>query len=318
MAKSRSKYPSPRGKVQVVARPKHKVFLFAILAVALFGLGTYGLVLTYADSNPKVVAPAGDQAHFPKMAAPANTVASQAPVRDTDDSVESVVPDSPTSGTVTMYDPGPGEDKHTLFKKLKASKVKGLVDPNTGSVSDYVIPADSGGGASGLSTCWVYGSARGSCVAWRNLGHAHPQIYFVDHTSAQWPVSTATYRWNQANGIDSWYRWGSCPALSGIHCVPVHDGNYGSTGWIGLTHIYFSSGIITSAYIQLNRYYDSNYGAAVPGESMESACHEEGHALGMNHNTSPTSCMYATDTADILRPDSNDYSLLAFKYSVRR
>lgn len=36
---------------------------------------------------------------------------------------------------------------------------------------------------------------------WAHNGLAHSQIYFVDHPGAKWPVTTSTYKWNEAQGV---------------------------------------------------------------------------------------------------------------------
>ncbi len=33
---------------------------------------------------------------------------------------------------------------------------------------------------------------------WAHNGLSHSQIYFVDETGAFWPVTTVTYKWNEA------------------------------------------------------------------------------------------------------------------------
>lgn len=48
---------------------------------------------------------------------------------------------------------------------------------------------------------------------------AHSQIYFVDRTGVNWRVDVSTYKWNEAQGVDSYYET-SCPA-SYVHCVDV-------------------------------------------------------------------------------------------------
>jgi hypothetical protein len=146
---------------------------------------------------------------------------------------------------------------------------------------------------------------------WAYNGHTHPQVYFLDHTSSAWPVDVTVAKWNDTQGLDSWYRWYTkgCPD-STVHCVHVYSGNYGATGWTGLTaRTVNSSNYITSAYIKLNDYY-----GGTAAEHRSDACHEEGHVLGLNHNTSSTtSCMYYARTS-VLYPNGDDFSLLETYY----
>lgn len=222
---------------RLVQRPQPS-FLPALLIIAgVCCAGLYAVVVTHAATeDPRANAAATELGNFPKLAsqpyARANHQAAQ--VDTSDETVLAVEKTSSTDATVTAYDPAPGEDKHSLFKKLKGQKVKGLVDPDATTDTSSVIPAE-GTSVPADSNCWVDITARGKCYAWANLGHSHPQVYFVDHTSSQWPVSTATYQWNQASGIDSVYVWNNCPTLAGIHCVHVVDGYYSKLGWVGRT-----------------------------------------------------------------------------------
>lgn len=154
------------------------------------------------------------------------------------------------------------------------------------------------------------------------------EVYFVDHTGANWPVDTSTYTWNQAQGIDSSYRWANCPGTAGIYCVNVVDQNYGNTCWQGLTSVSWdpNSRNITSASIKLNDYNGTgicngnsvNYAKNSNGY-REDACHEMGHALGMGHNFSSSgSCLYGTilNGSSMLSPSSDDFTLIARLYST--
>jgi predicted Zn-dependent protease len=50
----------------------------------------------------------------------------------------------------------------------------------------------------------------------------------------------------------------------------------------------------------------------------QAACHEQGHALGMGHNTSTSSCLYfqITNATGSQGPNNDDFSLIAGVYSV--
>ena len=324
-----SKKPQSKKKnssTTLVTRPNRHLLraVFMIAGVCVVGMGT--LAMTYA-ANPKAFASDTDYGHYPKLVGPADGAAqSHTPQKDaSDDSVYAIVKTSATESKVDAYDPVPGESKQSLYTQLKSQNVAGLINPDTdmpdsappGTTKEDAYQMIDPGGAGG-SDCWADGYARGECAAWKNNGYAHPQIYFIDHSSSQWPVAAATYKWNQAHGIDSVYRWGTCPSIRGIHCVPVNSGNYGKTGWEGHTTWYHSGSIMTSAHIYLNTWYNGQVASYLGHASAHTACHEEGHALGLNHNHFYTSCMYPDAQAGSTVPTGQDFSLLSTIYSIRR
>lgn len=317
---------------RLVASPSRSPLLAIVIVAAVTVGGTYAVARSFAASPYSI--PGTDLAQYPKLAAPSAPVASeQAPTKDaSEDTVYAYTKTSNTDGVVDAYDAAPGETKHSLYQKLKSQNVPGLIDPdastpstmgnssspNSGTTIENAYLLVDPGGAGG-SNCWTNGYAHGECWAWKNNGYAHPQIYFIDHTSSQWPVAAATYKWNQAHGIDSTYRWATCPSISGIHCVNVTNANYGHNGWMGHTVMYNSSGIMTRAYILLN----TGYNGTLTNKARASAhtiCHEEGHALGLNHNSYYTSCMYPDPDVNVgsTVPTSQDFSLLTTIYSIRR
>lgn len=220
--------------------------------------------------------------------------------------VSTVTVNADGTRSVTQYDAAPGVSDAQLLQELQAA---GAVGTTGSSVSPLVS-----------STACSWGTARTiQCppAHWANNGHAHPQVYFVDHTGSAWPVDQATYTWNQAQGIDSLYTWGSCPGYGGTHCVNVNDANYGATGWVGLTTYQLGSNnnfVDGKVFVRLNDY---PYGVNAAGH-RQAACHEQGHALGMGHNTSTSSCLYfqITNATGSQRPNNDDFSLIAGVYSV--
>jgi hypothetical protein len=123
---------------------------------------------------------------------------------------------------------------------------------------------------------------------WAHNGLSHSQIYFVDHTGSYWPVNTVTYKWNLAQGVDSYYEWASCPSSS-LHCVNVYeysanDGNYGITYW---PNLWDSAGHnYEGQYITLN-----DYTVTDSTQARKTTCQEEGHVLGLDHQYVTSSCM---------------------------
>jgi hypothetical protein len=142
---------------------------------------------------------------------------------------------------------------------------------------------------------------------WAHDGLAHSQIYFVDHTGAKWPVTTATYKWNEAQGVDSYYE-SSCPG-SWLHCVNVSeynadDGIYGVTyfpnGWDSAGHNY------EGVYVQLN-----NFTVTTSTQARKSTQHELGHVLGLAHRYDNSSCMTQGEAPPISSlPDAHDFDEL--------
>lgn len=225
----------------------------------------------------------------------------------------------------------------TMYAELKARGVRGLHNPAAPPMRTM-----SPNTVNHLTSC-RYGTAQTYlCATDSTLSHqvrwadgccAHPQVWFVDHTGSQWPVTSSTYEWNTAHGVDSLYVWGTCPGYSGQYCVSVVDANYGcnlgGTGvaFTGLTTLSWngSSFYLVSASIKLN-----DYNGLCPGPGGTSynlyknadgyrqmACHEMGHALGMGHNSDVGSCLVKDiqnfSYADL--PDSDDFTLIAQLYN---
>lgn len=190
---------------------------------------------------------------------------------------------------VRLYSPAKGISAQTLATKLRKAGVRNA------QVAPLAGPCE-------------WGSARAlECppVGWAYNGYADPQVYFMDHTSSAWPMTAVVPDWNRAVGIDSYYRWhaNGCPG-NGVHCVHVHNANYGDTGWMGLAEYSTDGGdLLLDVTLKLNDYYATNSTLR-----RTTACHEAGHALGLGHGTSLAGCMSAEGTA--LRPHADDLNLL--------
>lgn len=220
---------------------------------------------------------------------------------------------------VTIYDAAPGVSNDELRNRLRD---KGVTVLNRGERPSAQSPVtDKQSGKSGQlvmaavsSACQSLRTAREWCGhRWALNGYEDPAVYFLDHTSSAWPVTASTTNWNQAQGIDSYYRWytNGCPG-GGTHCVHVYNGNYGATGWVGLTSWpYDSTGDFdntTNVTIKLNDYY-----GGTAAQHRNTACHEMGHALGLDHNTSTGSCLYYARTSTQY-PNSDDFGILPLIY----
>ncbi|WP_146231640.1 matrixin family metalloprotease [Lentzea atacamensis] len=214
-------------------------------------------------------------------------------------------------GTVTQttYTPAEGVRPADLARKLTANGVQGVALVNgAGDVSAQVAACSYG-----TARTWPTGT---TCFSrWSYNGWARPQMYFRDRSNSLWPVGRAVTKWNETSGIDSHYRTFSagCPS-STVHCVIVYNAAYGKTGeWdgvVGMTKRTLNAAqtYTTGAYIALNESY-----GGTEAQRWNTACHEIGHVLGLDHNTSTASCMYYARTSQRY-PNANDFTLLETYY----
>jgi hypothetical protein len=119
-----------------------------------------------------------------------------APAAAGDDEV--VVVERNALGTITKmtrYQPAGSAEK--LRAQLRARGVTG------------VLPAGQQAPNQILAACAPFvGTAAAWCDhAWAYNGFNDPQVYFLDHTPAGYPVTAAVADWYQSPGIDAYYRW---------------------------------------------------------------------------------------------------------------
>lgn len=306
-----------------------RFILSASMLTAMLCLGFVPAVAVASPASPpapsgKATAPGTDLANYPKL--PAMTVTPSA-ASGGSDAVAAVTPLPGGLTRTDYYTPARGLSAGQLYRALKARGVVGLRNPD---VHPAAMSTTTAAAATGGCTYYTWGTAKTLCPEshWANNGYGHPQVYFVDHTGSSWPVTTATYTWNQTHGVDSVYVWGSCPGYSGTHCVNVNDANYGNSCWEGETSTVVAANgnfVDGQVWIALNDYNGTGIcgGQAVTYAKnaagyRQDACHEEGHALGLDHNSSTDSCIYSTiiNNNSALGPDANDFSLLAWVYST--
>lgn len=124
----------------------------------------------------------------------------------------------------------------------------------------------------------------------------------VDHTGPAWPVRAAAQAWNRSSSVTYRYAAGCADAT---RCVQVWEGRYGQTGWKGLTTTYTdrSGTFAAPTVVKLNDSYPST-----PPDRRATVCQELGHALGLGHSASATSCM--NETAPATTPDAGDFARL--------
>lgn len=130
-------------------------------------------------------------------------------------------------------------------------------------------------------------------------------IVFEDHTGDQWPVHQALNTWAataKAAHAALTIEYGQCRPTA--KCVRVESADYGE--WGG------KLGYTTPGRIQLN---DSPAYSHSAVHQLNAACHEIGHGLGLDHNPSHGSCLYATaDDAPATTPDRADQDALARRW----
>ncbi|WP_344614245.1 matrixin family metalloprotease [Dactylosporangium salmoneum] len=221
-----------------------------------------------------------------------------------DAAVTSVVQNADGTITETSYTPAPGVSPADLAQRLRS---RGL-NAKAGTQATASLAAAS---ACSKGTARTWPSSATCFVRWSYNGAVRPVIDFVDGSGASWPVGRSVTKWNQTSGIDSIYRT-STAGCDGApaHCVHVYSYNYGDTGWTGNTSRTLNSAqtYYTQAVTELNDYY-----GGTEAQKWNTACHELGHVLGLDHNTSTTSCLYYARTSQQY-PNSDDYSLLESYY----
>lgn len=122
---------------------------------------------------------------------------------------------------------------------------------------------------------------------WSDEDRARAWVTFVDDTNANWPVSAAANEWDYAGNIAVYYGFRTCGGQG--HCVNVDVSRVGPfegqtcDEFRGITHfdttpaghftadtsIRFNDRCAQDQYTQVNR--------------RGIACHEQGHALGLDH-----------------------------------
>jgi hypothetical protein len=253
-----------------------------------------------------LAAPAGSAENrpggAPPAAATAEAPAAGATAAHQDDDVY-VVQQRP-DGTVysAVYKPAAGVTGDELRDQLRREGVRGVLDQGRKAPN---------GRFAALGCAPFVGTASAWCNnKWGYGPFNDPQVYFLDHTSSSWPVTDARIDWYQAPGIDAYYRWhtAGCPG-GGRHCVHVYNGNYG-TGWYGMTSAVSSGGLFVdgTVKIELNDQVTPNTYAA----RRSVACHEMGHALGLDHNGSTNSCLSVPQFPQ--HPSADDFGVLNLLY----
>jgi hypothetical protein len=202
--------------------------------------------------------------------------------------------------TETIYTPAEDLSPAALAAHLTATGVANVRVRTEDEVSAQAAACKNGTARTWPSTATCF-------VKWSKNGAARPVIDFVDYSGTDWPVGRAVTEWNKTSGIDSIYRTAGagCDGAP-AHCVNVYSGNYGRTGWVGLATRTLNAAQTyhKKVSVKFNTYYTSN-----AAQRWNVACHELGHALGLHHNLSTSSCLYYKQSA-VKYPTGQDRALL--------
>jgi hypothetical protein len=147
-------------------------------------------------------------------------------------------------------------------------------------------------------------------VHWERSNTATAQVYFIDHTSVRWPVSASARTWNQTDRLGTYWRSPSqgCPG-SNVGCVPVTEVSLPNAGWHGSTSMAWQGDHFTQVSIKLNTAVTTT-----SSQKRSVACHELGHAIGLDHQRVNDSCM--TDGAVFpLYPNGHDFEKIKGLYN---
>jgi len=170
------------------------------------------------------------------------------------------------------------------------------------------------------------------CLAWlpapASASHSQPdhwnrntptvtavaQVYVEDFTGSRWPVYRGVLKWDdRPTRYRPYYKNANTCDRETLHCIPVREGNYGATGWDGLTTYSINAAnhiVHNSMLVRFNNSYSST-------EAMREAlvCHELGHASGplAEYPSTTASCMHPSKYYP--NPTTHDFDTISAIYN---
>lgn len=151
----------------------------------------------------------------------------------------------------------------------------------------------------------------------------------IDNTSGGgWStrVAKAVNDWNESSRIEAGV---PVPKGTNTNCtfilgqIHVCNGDYGSTGWLGIASISINGNEIIAGYTKLNDYYFNQPSYNTEDWKQLVTCQEIGHDYGLAHQNenfmtdATTSCMeYTSWPEGNTTPDQHDYDQLEAMYTV--
>lgn len=143
-------------------------------------------------------------------------------------------------------------------------------------------------------------------------------VYVYDTTAAvkkadgtqTWPVKAAAARWSKGNPVDIRYTSTGCPA--NVQCVTIRQSELADPT-VGLTTTTTGGGVIKTSNVTLDTTFGRKNSAA---RRQNVVCHEMGHALGLKHQATTSSCMNSYVTSERY-PNATDIKNLKTMYGSR-
>jgi hypothetical protein len=125
-----------------------------------------------------------------------------------------------------------------------------------------------------------------------------------------WPVKAAAARWSKGGAVDVRYTSTGCP--KDVQCVIIRQSELDDPT-VGLTATSVVGPVIKASNITLDTTFGRKNSAA---RRQNVVCHEMGHALGLKHQATTTSCMNPYVTSERY-PNATDLKTLTTMYSHR-
>ena len=128
--------------------------------------------------------------------------------------------------------------------------------------------------------------------------------------SPVWPVYAAAERWDNDNPVNFRYTTKSCPR--GSQCVTVRQSELPAPAAGTTTTVSVGDDIRSSKVV-----LDTTFGRTSSYSRRRNVvCHELGHALGLKHRSSSSSCLTSSVTTQ-RHPDATDIKNLKIMYGYR-